>query len=55
VNDSQDSADVDLDATKQKLSEGLKSCHSVVKDYRSMLEGEAAAIDGDSEGEKASD
>lgn len=42
VNDSEDTAAVDVDAAKQKLSDGLKTCHSVVKDYRSMLEGEAA-------------
>ena len=39
--------EVEIEQANAKLSEGLKSCRSVVENYRSMLGAGEAANDGD--------
>lgn len=37
----QDPHDADFEEASSRLVEGLKSCHSVVKNYRAMISGES--------------
>jgi hypothetical protein len=48
---STDPPDADIEETNQRLTEGLTSCRSVVKNYRALIGGEeTAATDADQGG-----
>jgi hypothetical protein len=49
VPDSEDAQDVEFEEVTSNLSEGLRTCRSVVQSYRLLLVGDQPAVSGHSE------